>query len=82
MSPEEFFVDADIMRRYRHKNLLSLYGICSIDFPLLIITEYMCNGSLRIYLREHSESPSLTFNDFINMASQVASGMAYLEQVK
>lgn len=50
--------------------------------PLLIITEYMSKGSLLQYLRDHPESKSLTIMDLIDMASQIASGMAYLEKVK
>lgn len=82
MSPQAFLDEAAIMRRYRHEKLVPLYGVCSIGLPLLIITEYMCKGALLNYLRDNPESASLTIMDLIDMASQVASGMAYLERVK
>ena len=48
----------------------------------MIVTEFMSKGALLNYLRDHPESASLTIIDLIDMASQIASGMAYLEKVK
>jgi fyn-related kinase len=49
-----------------------------MEEPVLIITELMKNGSLLEYL--HSEGKSLNFIQLIDMAAQVAAGMAYLEE--
>lgn len=81
MSPQAFLEEAVIMRKCRHSNLVPLYGVCSQEEPLLIITEYMCNGSLLEYLRS-PEGKSLKLTDLMDMASQIAYGMAYLEKVK
>ena len=47
----------------------------------MIVTEYMCNGSLLHYLKDkqgqHASVPQL-----IDMASMVAQGMAYIEVCK
>lgn len=82
MSPQAFLEEAVIMRRCRHSNLVTLYGVYSQEEPLLIITEYMCNGSLLEYLRNNPEGKNLKIPDLMDMASQIANGMAYLEQVK
>ena len=82
MTPSAFMQEAAIMRRYRHDKLVPLYGVCSKGLPLLIVTEYMSKGALLNYLRDNPESTTLTIIDLIDMATQVASGMAYLEQVK
>lgn len=84
MSPKQFLMEAAIMRKYRHNKLVALYGVVSVDHPLLIITEYMCNGSLLDYLRKSDtpEGDSLTVIDLIDIAAQVASAMAYLESMK
>lgn len=86
MSPQAFLEEAVIMRKCRHSNLVPLYGVCSQEEPLLIVTEYMCNGSLLEYLREHHPTNPhgniLKLPDFVDMATQVANGMAYLEREK
>lgn len=82
MSPKAFLQEAAIMRKYRHAKLVSLYGVCSKEQPLLIVTEFMCFGSLLDYLRSNPESESLTVIDMIDIAAQIASAMAYLESMK
>ena len=82
MSAEAFLEEAAIMRKCRHDKLVPLYGVCSKGEPLLIVTEYMCNGSLLDYLRKTKEGMSLRLPDLLDMAAQVASGMSYLEQQK
>ena len=82
MSPQAFLEEAAIMRKCRHEKLVPLYGVCSKDEPLLIVTEYMCNGSLLDYLRTTKEGKSLRLHDLLDMATQVAAGMSYLEQQK
>lgn len=82
MSPQAFLEEAVIMRKCRHRNLVPLYGVCSQEEPLLIITEYMCNGSLLEYLRNNPEGKALKLPDLMDMASQIAFGMEYLEKAK
>lgn len=82
MSPQAFLEEAVIMRKCRHSNLVPLYGVCSQEEPLLIITEFMRNGSLLEYLRNNTEGKNLKLPDLMDMASQIAYGMAYLEQEK
>jgi serine/threonine protein kinase len=82
MTPTAFLQEASIMRKYRHNKLVPLYGVCSIGQPLLIVTEYMANGSLLDYLRHNPEGEACTIIDLIDMSAQIASGMAYLERMK
>lgn len=82
MSPQAFLEEAVIMRKCRHPNLVPLYGVCSQEEPLLIITEYMCNGSLLEYLRNNPEGKNLKLPELVDMASQIACGMAFLESAK
>ncbi|XP_043218453.1 tyrosine-protein kinase SRK2-like isoform X2 [Amphibalanus amphitrite] len=78
MSPAAFLAEAQIMKKFRHERLLALYAVCSEE-PILIVTEFMCNGSLLDYLRK-PEGKQCKFPDLLYMSGQVASGMAYLEE--
>src|SRR2546422_244869 len=57
-------------------------GVCSQQEPLLIVTEFMHKGALLEYLRNDREGKNLKLNDILDMAAQIASGMAYLESQK
>ncbi|KJE90963.1 protein tyrosine kinase src [Capsaspora owczarzaki ATCC 30864] len=77
MSPADFLKEAAVMKKLRHPKLVQLYAVCTDKEPIFIITELMTNGSLLDYLRE--KGPNLKIPQLIDMSSQVAQGMAYLE---
>lgn len=79
MAPSAFLQEATIMKKFRHEKLVSLFAVCSKEEPILIVTEYMVNGSLLDYLR-NKEGKNLRLQSLIDMAAQIASGMAYLER--
>lgn len=66
------------LQKLQHDNLLQLYGVCTDGEPVYIVTEFMNNGSLPKYLQS-DEGRRLKLAELINIAAQVASGMAYLE---
>lgn len=78
MSASAFLEEAGIMKKLRHENILVLYAVCTKEEPILIVTEFMCNGALLDLLRSE-DGHKLQLNDLIYVASQVAAGMAYLE---
>lgn len=75
---EEFRKELEIMKKLRHEKLVKLWCVCTIDEPVYIVTEYMCNGSLLKYMRE-GDGMALNFKEVIDMAAQIACGMKYLE---
>ncbi|XP_036813806.1 tyrosine-protein kinase FRK isoform X1 [Oncorhynchus mykiss] len=79
MDPRDFLKEAQIMKTMEHPNLIQLLAVCTEE-PIYIITELMKNGSLLDYLKVRVGR--LHLNDQIEMAAQVASGMAYLEMKK
>ena len=78
MSTQAFLQEAAIMKKLRHKQLVALYAVCSKEEPIYIVQEYMSKGSLLDFLRK-DEGKTLEFEDLIDIAYQVASGMGYLE---
>ncbi|XP_068198794.1 tyrosine-protein kinase FRK [Antennarius striatus] len=78
MDAEDFLREAQIMKRLRHPKLIQLYAVCTLEEPIYIVTELMKNGSLLEYL-QNDKGSTLRISDQIEMAAQVASGMAFLE---
>ncbi|XP_048348429.1 tyrosine-protein kinase FRK [Sphaerodactylus townsendi] len=78
MDPKDFLREAHIMKNLRHPKLIQLYAVCTLEDPIYIITELMRHGSLLEYLQKDGGS-SIHLPQQVDMAAQVASGMAYLE---
>ena len=78
----EFLAEADVIRKFEHPNLIQLYAVCSEGEPIYMVTELMKHGSLLEFVRHnpYGKGRSLKHVDLIDMAAQVASGMAYLEE--
>eukprot|EP00050_Salpingoeca_kvevrii_P021428 m.110437 g.110437 ORF g.110437 m.110437 type:complete len:506 (+) comp9340_c0_seq2:147-1664(+) len=77
MSTEDFLQEAGIMKKLRHPKLVQLYAVCTDKEPIYIVTELMKNGSLLDFL--HDKGRALRLPQLVDMAAQIASGMAYLE---
>ena len=46
MSEDDFIEEAKVMTKLQHTNLVQLYGVCSKNRPIFIITEYMKVSSI------------------------------------
>ncbi|XP_069007955.1 tyrosine-protein kinase Lck [Embiotoca jacksoni] len=78
MSVEAFLAEANMMKNLQHPRLVRLFAVVTEE-PIYIVTEYMENGNLVDYLKT-AEGSSLPMNTLIDMAFQVADGMAFIEQ--
>ncbi|XP_048209900.1 tyrosine-protein kinase FRK [Perognathus longimembris pacificus] len=78
MDPNDFLREAQIMKSLRHPKLIQLYAVCTLEDPIYIITELMRHGSLQEYL-QNDAGTKIHLPQQVDMAAQVASGMAYLE---
>lgn len=59
--------------------LLHLQGVCTLEPPFYIVTEYMPHGNLLDYLRE-CDSKQVNAVVLLYMATQISSAMEYLEK--
>ncbi|XP_038577649.1 protein-tyrosine kinase 6b isoform X3 [Micropterus salmoides] len=75
----EFQSEVQILKRLRHRHLISLFAVCTASAPYYIITELMEKGSLLNFLRG-PEGQKQNIELLIDMGAQVADGMAYLEE--
>ncbi|XP_049327501.1 proto-oncogene tyrosine-protein kinase Src isoform X4 [Astyanax mexicanus] len=79
MSPEAFLEEAQVMKKLRHEKLVQLYAVISEE-PIYIVTEYMSQGNLLDFLNGDN-GKSLRLPQLVDMASQIAAGMAYMERM-
>ncbi|XP_077850925.1 tyrosine-protein kinase Fgr isoform X3 [Macaca mulatta] len=79
MSPKAFLAEAQVMKLLRHDKLVQLYAVVSEE-PIYIVTEFMCHGSLLDFLK-NPEGQDLRLPQLVDMAAQVAEGMAYMERM-
>lgn len=78
MALKDFIDEAQVMKEMKHPNLVQLLGVCTLEPPFFILTEFMSKGNLLEFLR-NSKTEEVGLTVLYYMATQIASGMAYLE---
>uniref|UniRef100_A0A0E0CY93 non-specific serine/threonine protein kinase n=1 Tax=Oryza meridionalis TaxID=40149 RepID=A0A0E0CY93_9ORYZ len=76
---KEFIAEVVSMGRLRHKNLVQLLGYCRRKGELLLVYEYMSNGSLDKHLHDKNK-PVLDWNLRFHIIKGIASGLLYLHE--
>ncbi|XP_028259214.1 tyrosine-protein kinase ABL2 isoform X2 [Parambassis ranga] len=79
MEVEEFLKEASVMKEVKHPNLVQLLGVCTLEPPFYIVTEYMPHGNLLDYLRD-CDKEEVNAVVLLYMATQISSAMEYLEK--
>ncbi|XP_038143047.1 discoidin domain-containing receptor 2 isoform X3 [Cyprinodon tularosa] len=83
----DFLKEIKIMSRLDDPNIIRLLCVCVSSDPLCMVTEYMENGDLNMFLSQreiestltHANNiPSVSLSDLLHMAVQISSGMRYL----
>ncbi|XP_076351974.1 discoidin domain-containing receptor 2-like isoform X2 [Tachypleus tridentatus] len=86
----DFYKEVKILSRLRDPNIVHVLGVCTREEPLAMIVEYMENGDLNQFLQQHVpdgaayrsvNAKTLSYGSLIYMATQIASGMKYLESL-
>ncbi|XP_054715542.1 discoidin domain-containing receptor 2-like [Uloborus diversus] len=89
----DFYKEVKILSRLRDPNIVHVLGVCTRDDPLCMVVEYMEHGDLNQFLQQHVPENTMTspfksnpnkvlsYGSLIFMATQIASGMKYLESL-
>ncbi|XP_018331316.1 uncharacterized protein LOC108741146 [Agrilus planipennis] len=87
----DFLSEAEVMKRFEHKNIVKLLGVCTKNEPVYTVMEFMLYGDLKTYLlaRRHlvkdkmsDESDEVSPKRLTSMALDVARGLSYLAELK
>lgn len=80
------------MKRFDHKNIVKLLGVCTRDEPVYTVMEFMLYGDLKTFLlnRRHlatgrrmpDESNEVSSKKLTGMALDIARGLSYLASLK
>ncbi|KAK9701781.1 Low-density lipoprotein receptor domain class A [Popillia japonica] len=80
----DFLMEALIMSKFNHPNIVHFIGVCFDKHPRFIVLELLAGGDLKNFLRESRPKPerssSLTMKDLVLIAVDVAKGCRYLEE--
>ncbi|XP_019088323.1 PREDICTED: probable L-type lectin-domain containing receptor kinase II.1 [Camelina sativa] len=77
---KQYVAEIASMGRLRHKNLVQLLGYCRRKGELLLVYDYMPNGSLDDYLFNKNKLKDLTWSQRVNIIKGVASALLYLHE--
>ncbi|XP_039223586.1 ephrin type-A receptor 8 isoform X1 [Crotalus tigris] len=75
----DFLSEASIMARFDHPNVIHLEGVVTKSKLMMIVTEYMENGSLDSFLRKHDGQ--FTVLQLVVMLRGISAGMRYLSDL-
>lgn len=76
----EFVAEIASIGRLRHRNLVQLQGWCRRRGDLLLVYDYMPNGSLDKYLFDNPPKVVLSWNQRLRIIRGVAAALVYLHE--
>lgn len=78
----EFVAEITSMAQLKHRNLVQLHGWCRKQDELLIVYDYVPNGSLDklLFENEHQKKKLLTWDQRYKIITGVAQGLLYLHE--
>lgn len=77
---KEFVAEISTLGRFKHRNLVQLLGYCRRKGELLLVYEYMPNGSLDKFLFSKEQKSTLHWSSRIKIIKGVASALLYLHE--
>ncbi|PNT77097.1 L-type lectin-domain containing receptor kinase IV.1-like [Brachypodium distachyon] len=77
---KEFITEVVSIGRLRHRYLVQLLGYCRRKDELILVYEYMPNGSLDKYLHCEEDKPTLDWTQRFGIIKGIACGLLYLHE--
>merc|ERR1711971_1346209 len=87
----DFLSEAEMMKRFDHRNIVKLLGVCTRNEPVYMVMEFMLYGDLKTYLlarrhlvneRNREELDEVSNKRLTCMALDIAAGLSYLAEQK
>ena len=87
---EDFIKEVQLLSGLEDENISRVLGVGTTSLPFFVVMEYLEHGELTQFLQSHlpedtpymiSNTKTLSFPSLLYMATQVASGMKYLESL-
>ncbi|XP_046448251.1 receptor-type guanylate cyclase gcy-5-like [Daphnia pulex] len=87
----DFLSEAEMMKRFNHKNIVRLLGVCTRNEPVYTVMEFILYGDLKTYLlaRRHlvyeksrEDSDEISGRRLTSIALDVAKALSYLAELK
>lgn len=87
----DFLSEAEVMKRFDHKNIIRLLGVCTKNEPVYTVMEFMLYGDLKTYLlarrnlinnKNVEECEEISSKKLTMMALDVGRALSYLAELK
>uniref|UniRef100_A0A251TEI0 non-specific serine/threonine protein kinase n=1 Tax=Helianthus annuus TaxID=4232 RepID=A0A251TEI0_HELAN len=73
-----FFAELEILSGCRHPNIVTLLGFCYEPPRMILVYEYVSNGSLEDYLGSEAKMTNLTWVQRLKICIDIACGLNYI----
>ncbi|KAK9068983.1 hypothetical protein SSX86_013099 [Deinandra increscens subsp. villosa] len=73
-----FISEIEMLSKCKHPNIVSLHGFCDEGKQMILVYEYVSNGSLADYLENIDRMTSLTWAQRVQICLDIAHGLKYL----